>query len=276
MREFMYSQNSIVIVSGVLLGMLLSMEIGFRSGRRSQAIADESAKSQVVAVLASMLGLLTLLLAFTFSLALQRYDHRSQLVVAEANAIGTTYLRAQLIPREMRDEVQGLLRQYLDIRIQEGHVNTANTVEREVLLDQAKLIEAQLWSHAARAAEQDGGPVTSGLFIQSLNELIDASSTRQAALDRHVPEIVLLLLFATCAMTTATLGYASGIGGHRVGLAALVLVVLMALVVFLIVDLDRPRRGLIQVSQKSLSGLQETIGLPQGPTSQFRSPPDAP
>jgi Flp pilus assembly protein TadB len=223
-----------------------------------------------------MLGLLTLLLAFTFSLALQRYDHRSQLVVAEANAIGTTYLRAQLIPREMRDEVQGLLRQYLDIRIQEGHVNTANTVEREVLLDQAKLIEAQLWSHAARAAEQDGGPVTSGLFIQSLNELIDASSTRQAALDRHVPEIVLLLLFATCAMTTATLGYASGIGGHRVGLAALVLVVLMALVVFLIVDLDRPRRGLIQVSQKSLSGLQETIGLPQGPTSQFRSPPDAP
>jgi len=84
--------------------------------------------------------------------------------VAEANAIGTTYLRARLLPREMHDEVQALLRQYLDVRIQEGRVDATEPELHQSLLRQAKLMEAQLWSHAVRAAEVDGRPVTSGLF----------------------------------------------------------------------------------------------------------------
>jgi hypothetical protein len=277
MREIMYDQNSILIVSGLFLCMLLSIEIGFRirSRRRKQTIVTE-AITQANAVLVSMLGLLALLLAFTFSAALQRYDDRSQAVVAEANAIGTTYLRAQLLPRGMRDEAQALLRQYLDIRIQEGRVDFADAVKRESLLHQAEMIKAQLWSHAVRAAEQDGRLVTSGLFIQSLNQLIDAYSTREAANNRHVPEIVIFLLFATVVITTTTLGFASGIAGHRVTLAALVLVVLIALVVYLIIDLDRPRRGSIEVSQESMFSLQQAIGRAQGPAGQLGSPPDVP
>jgi len=115
MREIMYSQSSALIVSGLFILMLLAMEMGFRSGRREQASATE-AITQANAVLVSLLGLLALLLAFTFSAALQRYDHRSQTVVAEANAIGTTYLRARLLPGRMQDEVQALLRQYLEVR----------------------------------------------------------------------------------------------------------------------------------------------------------------
>ncbi len=259
----MYGQSSALIVLGLFVLMLLSMEIGVRSGRRKKAIAPE-AITQANAVLASMLGLLALLLAFTFSAALQRYEDRSQAVVAEANAIGTAYLRAKLLPGGMHDEVQSLLRDYLDMRIQEGRVVTADPVVREPLLQQADLMAAQLWGHAVKAAQQDAGPVTSGLFIQSLNGLIDAYGTRNATLNRHVPEIVLFLMFATIVMTTATLGYASGIAGHRVTLAAFVLVVLIALVVYLIVDLDRPRRGSIQVSQESLLSLQKTIGLRVG------------
>jgi ABC-type multidrug transport system fused ATPase/permease subunit len=274
MREIMYSQNSALIVSGLFIFMLLTMEFGFRSGRSKQASATE-AITQANAVLASMLGLLALLLAFTFSAALQRYENRSQTVVAEANAIGTTYLRAGLLPREMHDEVQALLRQYLDVRIQEGRVDATEPELHQSLLHRATLMEAQLWSHAVRAAEVDGRPVTSGLFIQSLNELIDTYGTRNAALNRHVPEIVLFLMFATIVMTTATLGYASGIAGHRVTLAAFVLVVLIALVVFLVIDLDRPRRGIIQVSQESMLSLQQTIGTAPGHTAQPGSPPDA-
>jgi len=275
MEDIMYSQSNALIVLGLFLCMLLSMEIGFRSGRRKQAIATE-AITQANAVLASMLGLLALLLAFTFSAALQRYDDRSQAVVAEANAIGTTYLRARLLPGGMQDEVQALLRQYLDVRIQEGRVNTADTVKREKLLLQTNLMAAQLWVHAERAAKQDAGPVTSGLFIQSLNELIDAYGTRNATLERHVPEIVLFLMFVTIVMTTATLGYASGIAGHRVTLAAFALVVLIALVVYLIIDLDRPRRGLIHVNQESMLNLQQAIGSVQGHAAQPGSSPDAP
>lgn len=270
----MYDVSSVSIVSGLLLLMLLTMEAGFRSGRRKKAIASE-AITQANAVLASMLGLLALLLAFTFSAALQRYDERSQAVVAEANAIGTAYLRTQLLPSGMRDEVQGLLRQYLDVRVEESRVNTAETVQRESLLKRADLTAAQVWSHAARAAEQDGRSVASGLFVQSVNELIDAYGIRNASLNRHVPEIVLFLMFATIVMTTATLGYASGIAGHRVTLAAFVLVVLIALVVFLIVDLDRPRRGIIQVSHESLLKLQQTIPTAQGDPARPAGPPHA-
>lgn len=270
----MYSQSSVLIVSGLFVFMLLAMEIGFRSGHRKQARVAE-AITQANSVLVSMLGLLALLLAFTFSAALQRYEDRSQTVVAEANAIGTTYLRARLLPGEMPGEVQALLRQYLDVRIQEGRVDATEPALHTSLLHQAKLMEAQLWDHAVRAAELDKSVVTSGLFIQSLNELIDTSATRDAALNRQVPEIVLFLMIATIVLTTATLGYASGIAGHRVTLAAFILVILIALVVYLIIDLDRPRRGVIQVSHESMLSLQRTIRGAQGSTVLPGSPPDA-
>ncbi|MHB8789011.1 MAG: bestrophin-like domain [Desulfobulbaceae bacterium] len=275
MREIMYSQSSVFVVFGLSILMLLAMEIGFRNGRRQKRRATE-AITQANAVLASMLGLLALLLAFTFSASLQRYNDRSKTVVAEANAIGTTYLRARLLPGEMQDEVQGLLRQYLDIRIQEGYVDSTKPELHQALLHQGKLMEGQLWSHAIKAAELDGRPVTSGLFIQALNELIDTSATRNAALNRHVPEIVLFLMFATIVLTTATLGYASGIAGHRVTLAAFVLMVLIALVVYLIIDLDRPRRGPVQVSHESMLSLQQSIEARPGHTAVPGSPANAP
>jgi ABC-type multidrug transport system fused ATPase/permease subunit len=275
MREIMYSHSSVLIVSILFICMLLAMEIGFRSGRRKQTSATE-AITQANAVLAAMLGLLALLLAFTFSAALQRYENRSQTVVGEANAIGTAYLRARLLPAGMPDEVQALLRRYLDVRTQDGRVDATEPELHESLQHQAELMEAQLWNHAVKAAELDGRVVTSGLFIQSLNELIDASGTRSAALDRHVPEIVLFLMFATIVLTTATLGYASGIAGHRVTLAAFVLVMLIALVVYLIIDLDRPRRGAIQVSHESMLSLQQTIEAAPGHSAQPGSPPDKP
>jgi len=275
MKEIMYSQSSVLIVSSLFICMVFFMEIGFRSGRRSQASTTEVI-TQANAVLVSMLGLLALLLAFTFSAALQRYEDRSQTVVTEANAIGTTYLRARLLPRGMPDEVQALLRKYLDVRIQAGRVDATAPALYESLRHQGKLMEAQLWNYALRAAEQDPGPVTSGLFIQSLNELIDTSGTRDAALNRHVPEIVLFLVFATILMTTITLGYASGIAGHRVTLAAFVLMALIALVVYLIIDLDRPRRGSIQVSHESMLKLQQTIGTAPGQTAQPDKPQASP
>ena len=111
MEEVLYDHSSILIVLTLLVCTVAAMEIGVRRGRRKKAIATE-AITQANAVLASMLGLLALLLAFTFSAALQRFDDRSQTVVAEANAIGTAYLRALLLPAGMRDEVRALLRQY--------------------------------------------------------------------------------------------------------------------------------------------------------------------
>jgi uncharacterized membrane protein (Fun14 family) len=104
--------------------------------------------------------------------------------------------------------------------------------------------------------------LTSGLFIQALNELIDSLGRRDAAVHRHVPEAVLLLLYGTFLMAGGIVGYACGVGDHRPSFASYVMVVLIVVLVFIIVDLDRPRRGLIQVSQKSLLDLQASMRAP--------------
>ncbi len=273
MSGFFYGYSSAVIVSALVILMLLALEVGFRSGCRRQASKAEVI-TQANAVLTSMLGLLALLLAFTFSAALQRYEDRSLTVVAEANAIGTTYLRARLLPGSMPGEVQALLRKYLDLRVQEGLVDATKPQLHESLLQQTQQLHAELWSHAERAAAVDKSVVTSGLFIQSLNDLIDTSVTRNAALNRQVPEVVLLLMLATVVLTTGTLGYASGVAGHRVTLAAFVMVTLIALVAYLILDLDRPRRGAIQVSHESMLSLQQAMGTAQGGPAGRGSSPD--
>jgi len=256
MNELMYSQSSLVIVAGLLVCMLLGVEIGYRVGRRRSAAATEAIRLQVNTVLAAMLGLLALLLGFTYSLALQRYEDRSQAVVAEANAIGTTWLRAQQLPASFRSEAQARLRQYIDLRVNEGSVSLDNAASLEKFERQAGTLLTQAWDLAMQSAARDDRPVTSGFFIEALNETIDSAERRRAAFARHVPESVLFLVFITFVMTTATLGYASGISGHRVTVPGLTLVVLIAFVVYLIIDLDRPRRGMIQVNQSSLIELQ--------------------
>jgi arginine exporter protein ArgO len=276
MREILYDQNSALIASVLFACILLVMEISFRVGRRGQATATEPIRSQINAIQGAVLGLLALLLAFTFSLALQRHDSRSEAVVDEANAIGTAYLRAQLLPADMRDRVGALLREYLDVRIRASRIALDDPTARERLLQQASQITDQLWLYARQAAQQDGRPVTSGLFIQSLNELIDSFGRRDAALSRHVPEVVLFLLFLTFLMAGSILGYASGIESSRATFPMIMMVGLIALLVFLIIDLDRPRRGLIQISQKSLEDLQQSIARPRTGAAQPGSAADAP
>jgi hypothetical protein len=259
MNEYMYGQHSALIAAALVIAMVAAMEAGYRLGARRSGQASDPIRSQVGTVLASLLGLLALLLGFTFSLALQRYEDRSQAVVKEANAIGTAYLRVQLLPGALRPDLEAALREYVDIRVKEGRVQLADRATREVLNRDADRVAAQLWEKAMRAVEKDDRPATSGLFVQALNDLIDAAGAGRAALERHVPEIVHLLLFATIAVTSAILGYASGISGHRVTVPAVALVLLVVCVVYLIIDLDRPRRGSILVSQESMLELQKSM-----------------
>ena len=258
MKELMYDINAGLMVAILLIAVLIVMEIGFRHGRRRMAIADDDSKGHVNATSSSTLGLMALLLAFTFSLSLQRFDARSDAVVDEANAIGTAYLRAQLLPPSLREEAKAKLRSYVDLRVKADTVATVSS-DWPALVAEAGRIQTTLWNDARRAAELEPNPVTSGLFIQSLNELIDSFGRRDAALDRHVPEIVLWLLFATFLISAAIVGFASGFAGHRPSWVTFAMLVLILVLVFVILDLDRPRRGLIRVSQKSMLDLQASI-----------------
>ncbi len=255
----MYDVSSLVIAGTLFVSMLVVIELGYRFGLRAQARVNEAFKTHVNAITGSLLGILALLLGFTFSLALQRFDSRSEAVVDEANAIGTAYLRSELLPESLRGEVQSQLRAYLDLRIRASSTALIRGDTRSAELEEAMRIQASLWSLARQAAEEQPNPVTSGLFVQALNELIDNFGKRVAALNRHVPEVVLMLLYGTFLMVGLIVGYGSGVSGFRQSLATYMMVGLIVVLVFIIVDLDRPRRGLIQVDQHSLLELKASI-----------------
>ena len=223
MKEILYGYSELLIVAGLLVSLSIAVELGFLQGRRRQQAISESVRSQVNGVLASTVGLLALLLGFTFSLAIERYEARNQAVVAETNAIGTTYLRTWLLPADMQEDTRQLLRQYVDALIKEGAVPLADSAARAPLQNQATRISNQIWAQAIKAAERDPRLLTSGLFIQTLNDQIDATAARNAELSRHVPEIVIWLILLASLFATGLLGFASGISGERASIAAGVL-----------------------------------------------------
>jgi len=258
MNELMYDVNLGVIAVILLLLALGAIEAGFRFGRRTKASANSDSKVHVNNTQTSTLGILALLLAFTFSLSLQRFESRSDAVVDEANTIGTAYLRSHLVPPALRNDVQALLRSYVDLRIEADTVATVHG-DWPALVAKATRVQTALWDRALRAAELDPNHVASGLFIQALNDMIDSFGRRDAILNRHVPEIVLWLLFVTFAITGVIVGFAAGVGGQRPSWVSFAMVVLIVVLILVVLDLDRPRRGLITVSEKSMLDLQASI-----------------
>ncbi len=267
MKEWMYNLPSLVIVGLLLLLMLLALEFGYRRGCVASPNLSAASKSQVSTIQSSLLGILALLLGFTFSLALQRFDNRSVAEVQEANSIGTAWLRAQLLPQPMQQQSLLLWQQYIDVRVEASGIALDQQAARQALLTQTNQLLTQLWQQAVLAVEADNSPVRTGLYVQALNDSIDQFGARTAELNRHVPELILMLLYMTFILTGGVVGYAAGVEAHRPPSVTYLMIVLIIILNFIIIDLDRPRRGLIKVDQQSLQELQQSIhaGLPQVP-----------
>jgi hypothetical protein len=239
----------------LFIAMLVANLIGHLVGSRRDIDRSEGQTSQTNATLASMLGLLALLLGFTFTMALQRFDARSEAVLQEANAIGTAYLRTRLLPGDTSSAADALFREYIELRIEMGRIDLTHPNALHAADSKAKQIQQDLWSQGVRAAELDPSPTRTGLFVQAVNETIDQYGARAVALEKHIPEFVLYLLFAITIMAEGVLGYAGGLSNSRPIVAILSFSTLIVLVIFLIIDLDRPRRGFVEVNQSSLQGL---------------------
>ncbi len=182
-RELLYDIPSIFIALGLLVLMLIAMTIAWLIGRRSHRNQSEEGRSQTTAVQGSMLGLLALLLGFTFSLGLSRHDTRSAAVVQEANAIGTAWLRTDFLPEDMRIEAQADLRRYTRLRLEAAEVSADQHQRRARLITNAEAAFADLWVEASAHAEAKGGPAAVS-YAASLNDMIDALGTRDAAIAR--------------------------------------------------------------------------------------------
>ena len=259
--ELLYSQSETLIAVLLLAFLLAAAEVGYRIGLRRQSKTGESADSQIGAIQSAMLGLLGLLLGFTIATSISRYDGRKQALVHEANAIGTAALRARLLPGPEKVQAVNLIRQYVDDRLQSS-LQSWNPELREKLDQKAAQIHEQLWLLATSVAKKEPQNFTTGLFIQAVNELIDAKGTRDASFDNHVPETVLVLLFCAAILTVGKVGYANGIANHRAAVVTGMMIVVIAMTIFVIVDLDRPRLGLIKISQKSMIELKNSIEKP--------------
>jgi hypothetical protein len=236
---------------------LLGYEAGFRLGRWWQDRIPGEQEGPTGMLVGSILALLAFLLAVTMGMAADRFDARRAIVLAEANAIGTTYLRAGYLPEPASSETRQLLREYVPLRI----VVTDSTDIAADIASSVAILD-QLWVIAEdQARTTDQGDLVA-LYIESLNETIDLHETRITAGSARVPETIVLLLIGGSALTLVMVGYSAGLTKRRSLLSAVVLVIALGAVITIVVDLDRPREGFIQVSQRPLIDLQLQIGPP--------------
>lgn len=259
MTHAFYAIDSLLIAAGLLIFVVAAMATGNWLGRREQASSSEPMKSQYTAVEGSLLGLVSLLLGFSFSISLHHHDSRTEAMLEEANAIGTTFLRAGALPDSVRNETLTTLEKYVDLRVEAGRNSVADDATRAPLLQEAAQLRAKLWDLAMQALKDDDRVTTTGLYIQALNDLVDAYGTRDEIIHRRLPDVSVFLLLLTVVLAAGMLGYTSGVAGHRPSLAAAGFMVMLVIVLTMILDQDRPRRGFVQVNQKNMLELQDEI-----------------
>jgi hypothetical protein len=254
-----------IMLFGVLLGAtLLGALIGRRARHRSDTLKESFGTLQ-----GALLGIVGLLLAFGLSLAVSRYESRRANVVSEANAIGTTYLRAQTLAEPMRSRSLDLLVRYTRTAVDlSGHV-PGSTAAREAAAREA-LVERRLWALAATALERSPTASAPRLYVETLNEMIDNETVRVTALSNRVPTAVLVLEILGSAFALGLLAAYLAIAGR----GELTVVLASGLVAFLLLvtaDLDRPTRGLIHVPDSALTSQLASMTLP--PAAAAPRPP---
>lgn len=206
----------------------------------------------------AVLGLLTLMISFTFAMALSRFDGRREAVVTEANAIGTAGLRARMLPAPLNAESLALLKDYLQIRV-DGARGGWTEQQRQVALARSGALQEQLWQLAKQAAARDTGMVPTGLYINALNEMFDSHEKRLAMFRDHVPNIVLLSLYGFALVGMALAGYSDGLDKRLIRLPIHMMVILVALAIALIQDLDRSMAGFLRIDLRPLADTVATF-----------------
>jgi hypothetical protein len=260
----LYTTNEALIAGVLLLLFLAATEAGFHLGRSAKPRIDEKTHSQISVIQGSVLGVLGLLLGFTISMAVSRFESRQQLVLEEANAIGTSYLRTGLLADPDRSYIAGRLRDYLNARLQYSragddvatlkNVNAVRAARAEIAQ-----LQSEFWNRAVSLGQKNPNPVTTGLLLQSLNQVIDLDAARWMAFNNHVPETVVYVNVIVALLASTLVGYSIGLAGGRHLFSVILLSVAITVTLVVIIDLDRARQGLIVVSQQPLVDLQQQL-----------------
>jgi len=249
------SSQWIVFASLVIVLVGLS-ELGWRMGFASSRARSKTDKDGGT-VRSAVLALLGLLLGFSFAIAGSRHEARRQLVVQEANSIGTTARRARLLPEPQATNIRRLLREYVPLRV-EAHREAQLSERFASLRNRSTGLHDRLWAETVAAAAKQPSPITAS-FITSLNETIDLEASRIAAKRNHVPGAVWLLLLCMAGWGVWLTSYEAGTAGRAAILERYLFPLLIAVVITLITDIDTPRGGLIALDERPLLELNNSL-----------------
>jgi hypothetical protein len=228
-----------LLLFGALLGCWLGGRATIRGGTTTGTIAG------------AIMGMLALMMGFTFSMALSRYDARRDAVLQEATAIGTAALRARLLPAPFSTDCLILLREYMQIRLDLAD-RIPSSEEMDAALAQSNTIQEQLWQKLSGIIVENNAMVPTGLYMNTINEMIDDQDKRLAAIRNQVPVIVIFGVFGIALIAVTFVGYTVGLEKQSSRLQVCVLSLVNALVFLLIMDLNRPSAGYLRVSQQPL------------------------
>lgn len=237
----------LMLTFGLFLGMLLFLEIGRRLAVRRMKDDTGTAGEGVGVVDGAVFALLGLLIAFTFSGAASRFDTRRQLIVDETNAIGTAYLRVDLLPAALQPPLRESFRRYLDSRLA-IYRKLPDVAAAKEELAKSNILQGELWRQAVAASRAEGAPPAAPiLLLPALNAMIDITTNRTMATLMHPPAIVFVMLFALALAASLLAGYSMTGSKVRSWLHMLGFALVMAFAVYVILDIEYPRLGLISV-----------------------------
>ena|ERR1700733_6705456 len=236
-----------VMITIFLMALLLAC---IETGRRIRLrYKKDEASSGLSVIDGAVFGLLGLLLAFAFSGADSRFEARRQLIVQETNAIGTAWLRVDLLPAAAQPQLRQDYRQYVDDRIAFYRNLTDNPDEARAYFAKSNALQTKIWSESIAAARQDASPAVLSLVLSSLNDMIDITTTRAVALETHPPLPIYILLFVLALASSLVAGYGMGDQSKRPWLHTVVYAVALTVTIYTILDLEFPRIGIVRIDR---------------------------
>ena len=254
--------NYLLLDIGVILFpmTLLFLEVGWRLGRRRLSEDPKGARAGASAVEGAVFALFGLLIAFTFTNAASRYEARRNLIVQHTNAIGTAWLRLDLLPAEVQQPLRNNFRLYVDGIIK---IHGQRGDQRAVEQTMAHLLKLQdeIWKLAETAVSRDSRPQVATLVLPALNEMIDLGASRYAAARFHVSPVVIGFLIFISMLASLLVGYGMASAQHRNWLHMILFALLVSSTLYVIVDFEYPRYGIIRldVADKLYLELQQAM-----------------
>lgn len=260
-----YSRMKVLLQSalfalGLFVGTLICLRGGWLVGRQRLLGADSEAAAGLSAVDGAVFGLMGLLIAFTFTGAAARFDHRRDLIVEEVNAIGTAWLRLDLLQPEPRDDLRELMRQYVDARIA-TYANVTDEAAVRAALQRTQEAQAAFWSRLTPALKAETALALVASIVPAVNSMFDIAQTRILATRQHPPLAIYLMLGLLVLVSSLLAGFGMAKAAKQSRLHVLAFAVILSTSIYLILDIEYPRLGLIRVDQfdQALLDLRATM-----------------